>query len=60
MYYNTEDWLQDSPKGNFHRHKIESDNPDGESTWVCDNCGTHDCDPYEDGCPECGQEADMY
>lgn len=48
------DWLEDSKKGRFSRYTTAPE----ESTWVCNNCGALDADPYDGGCSECGEEAD--
>lgn len=50
------EWLEDSRKGRFSRHAVGAE----DSTWVCNECGEHDADPYEFGCPHCDAEADMY
>jgi rubrerythrin len=50
------EWLEDSRTGRFSRFSTEPE----ESTWVCNECGAEDADPWEDGCTECGAEADAY
>ncbi len=50
------EWLEDSRTGRFSRIATDPE----ESTWVCNECGTNGADPWEDGCIECGAEADAY
>ncbi len=42
------------------RYPVLEDDGSGteESVWVCDFCGSEECDPYEHGCYEC--HADEY
>ncbi len=50
------EWLEDSKSGRFSRYSTEPE----ESTWVCNNCGAEDCDPYDLGCEVCGEPADYF
>lgn len=49
------EWQEDSLGGGFKRFAKTPE----DSTWVCNQCGAEDADPYEDGCPCCGADADM-
>ena len=51
------EWVEDSKNGLYTRYYIEET---GETTWVCNNCGEEDVDPYEIGCEHCDQEPDMF
>lgn len=48
----TGEWLEDSNSGRFSRCSITNE----ESEWICNECGAHGADPYEEGCTECGAE----
>lgn len=50
------EWLEDSKTGRFSRYATEPE----ESTWICNECGASDADPYESGCSECDAESDFY
>lgn len=50
-----DDWLEDSRSGRFSRYATEPE----ESTWLCNDCGAVDADPYMGGCNKCGAEADQ-
>lgn len=51
------DWLEDSCSGRFSRYATGK--PEGErSTWVCQECGDDNADPYDDGYLSCGAIAD--
>jgi rubrerythrin len=50
------EWLEDSRTGKFSRYATEPE----ESIWVCNRCEHEGCDPYDEGCPGCGEEADFF
>jgi rubrerythrin len=50
------EWLEDSRTGHFSRYAKETE----ESTWICNECGAEDADPWENGCCECEVGADAY
>lgn len=39
------EWLEDSRSGRFSRVTTTAE----ESTWICNECGEADADPYENG-----------
>jgi rubrerythrin len=51
-----QEWLEDSRNGKFSRYATEPE----ESVWECNRCGHEGCDPYDEGCPNCGEEADYF
>ncbi len=53
---NEGEWLEDSKSGRFSRFTTEPE----ESTWICNECGKAEADPYGAGCVECGAEPDFY
>lgn len=46
------EWLEDSSSGRFSRVATEHEN----STWICNECGNPDGDPFDTDCNECGSE----